>query len=903
MEYDSPGQASEGPKAKAETDPIASHIERLFKRRQGYSFRGPDAGWCLPPDPAPPGDVGEGRSLTRMLLPVDPSAPEGREVGFSGCRKYATCELIPDDARWVSWERLTARQREKLKDAKCYRATRQRWNPDTKTLEESSWSGWDVNALPSRQGRGPNANWIGNPFGVRTTGLGSIARKAREKGLDAGLHRDLSPCPVGGCVTPEMQRDYMWERAGDNVDWARVEACPFYFRHTTSDLTAVVPNLQRFTQCYVMLDWIRDDNKSRLIKSGVRRALEQAGIIVAAPVFRSLADKAGVSETFWYSFFSGFSYIQLPVGDIEAFARRELEHAFRWQATSISRQATPSRDKSQSILKLFDSVETGKELLEWETDERLLSVSEGISSCQLLSWILIQRLRAAIKLAGENDSELNIYDELEWEYAKSEANNDLLPTLRAMGYDVEKNFKFEERDGYFYRRSSLAEDLCMLGLVDGDGSPTMRLECGVMWVHARLRDPNAVGDGRLSEIKELLEPGLEFFQRCLDPDRSSEKAANLCLGLLVATICRECIRAPEGAPLENLRRISVTDAPNLQAHLDAREKRIETVSRLNPRVHILVRAYSPVPVRWMFLPMWERMDGSPTAGEMPRTKSQSGIILLLVDELDSVSYHPEWESTRADSVLNRLRSVYPLLDATFRIEESLIRESLVSVKEWWDEQRDQAASMQHYIKDVRNELKRFERVEGFAQVYHLLTYLDSYFRLPPEKEAVKANPPVAIDVARVAKEAVAERTVFHKISESKVKISFECEEDEAVALLTPLDSRYEEEEDQKVVSRAQGGVILFLNDLLIQREAHGARQMVLRVSLTPDLVLVEVRTQRAFDKRFLWDSRSQDISRWPVGRGWYATFSFAKALGSVWQTIANEGGGGLIRIAFRRGKS
>jgi hypothetical protein len=649
-----------------------------------------------------------------------------------------------------------------------------------------------------------------------------------------------------------------------------------------------------------MLDRIRDEDKLRLTKSGVRHTLEKAGFIVAAPVFRSLTDKAGVQETFWYSFYSGFSYIQLPIGGFETFDRPELEYAFRWQATSISRQMTSAKAKALSILMLFESVENAKGLLEWERDERVLSISEGYSSWQLLYWVLIQRLKAAVNATSENLEELNIYDELEWEYAKVDENNALLVTLREMGYDIENNFSLKERDGSFYRRASLSDDLYLLGLTDVDGKPTERLNFIINWVHARNRDPRA-DDPLLVTLQSALKAGLQFFDKCLDPDHSFSIIAYLCLGML-ATICHDCIQTPEGGEVESLRELFVTDAAKLRAHIDERESRIESVSRLNPRVHLLVRAYSPVPIRWMFVPMWERLDSPPIANNRVMTKSQSGIILLLKDELTSMAYNPEWTSTKDDTVVARIRLIYPLLDATFRIEEALIRESLVSVKEWWDEQRDQAASMQHYIKDVRNELKRFERVEGFSQVYHLLAYLDSYFRLPPEKEGVEDNSPAAVDVAQAAKEAVVERNAFHEVSGARIKVDFECEEPEAIALITSLDRKYEEEEDVKVIARAQGRMMMFLNDLLIQREAHGARQMVLRVASTPDSISVEVRTPRPFHERFLWDSNLSDISKWPVGRGWYSTFSFARAMGSERQEITNEGGSGLIRIAFRRGE-
>src|SRR5581483_6944300 len=131
---------------------------------------------------------------------------------YTGCRKYAECDLIPDSVRWRAWDELTDEEKDTLRNTNCYRATRVVWDPVNKTGIESKRSSWDPQALPSRRSNLLDAHWVGNPFGVRTPILGKIAQDARETGVDLSAHRDLSPCPVGGCVTPEMQRDYLWEK-------------------------------------------------------------------------------------------------------------------------------------------------------------------------------------------------------------------------------------------------------------------------------------------------------------------------------------------------------------------------------------------------------------------------------------------------------------------------------------------------------------------------------------------------------------------------------------------------------------------------------------------------------------------------------------------------------------------
>ena len=157
-------------------DEVLENLSEIEKRRRGYAFGGPEIAWC---DPG---------SSPGIHLPVDPNDPNSTVERFTGCRKYRDCDLIPDSARWHRWEDLSQQDREALNSAHCYRASR----PS---------GAWDSLALQSRATGGADAIWIGNPFGVRNEALGQRSRELPLADANATHHRDLDPCPIGGCIT------------------------------------------------------------------------------------------------------------------------------------------------------------------------------------------------------------------------------------------------------------------------------------------------------------------------------------------------------------------------------------------------------------------------------------------------------------------------------------------------------------------------------------------------------------------------------------------------------------------------------------------------------------------------------------------------------------------------------
>src|ERR1041384_4513760 len=119
---------------------IAEHLVEIQKRRLGYAFGGPEKVWC---------DASVHAGHKGITLPTNPADNNSETKSFTGCVKYATCELIPDAYRWTKWEDLTEAQQQELLNLRCYRATRGRWNAGSKKILDSNESSWDPEALTS----------------------------------------------------------------------------------------------------------------------------------------------------------------------------------------------------------------------------------------------------------------------------------------------------------------------------------------------------------------------------------------------------------------------------------------------------------------------------------------------------------------------------------------------------------------------------------------------------------------------------------------------------------------------------------------------------------------------------------------------------------------------------------
>ena len=433
---------------------ISTILQELHKRRQGYLFGGPSKDWCLP------------HNHQEKYLKIG-------GIKYSGCSKYSSCDQIDEISKWTEWEELTTDQKDKLKECHCYRT------PNFyKTSSLPTWK-WDSDFLSDRY----EHPWIGNPFGIRS--FKNIEHNWDHRIEKEYSFRDINPCRIGGCVTPEMQSEY--QKTDYNSDskikvkiliekdfWKNIEACPYFFRAKNESFDSFEKNIARFAQCYVTLH-------------DVRNILQHNGFITGAPLFRDIVKLINHhKDEFWYPFFSGYSYVQLLYQVNQDPGWQRFSAQLRWHATSIQRVSSIDMDNKYlpNTKKIFEKCDHDGNLLDkYEQQQRFLDVCDGNASWLLLTWVLIQRHSSAF---AESKS---IEERLSWEYLdglplytrlakfgfKEEMENILSSTIK------ENNIQGHEVKTV-YRTSTLNEDLILLGILDDSLNPTKRYEYLVTWL-------------------------------------------------------------------------------------------------------------------------------------------------------------------------------------------------------------------------------------------------------------------------------------------------------------------------------------------------------------------------------------------------------------------------------------
>jgi hypothetical protein len=683
-----------------------------------------------------------------------------------------------------------------------------------------------------------------------------------------------------------MQRDFLAERgAAESSPWGKMAACPFYFRHTDSTLSTVAPNPQRFTQCYVTLPEFR-------------RHLADLGVVVAAPIFRATRLMARAGESYWYTFYSGFSFLQLPTcaPTKERWLDRSL--GLRWQLTTQVRQQTRPITGDLPIQRMFEGAEQGQLLTEWEQEARLVSISEGQATAFLLQWLLVRRLRAAIHTA-QPGAIVDLTRRLRWEYAISGDPYWRLQGMAQRGFapDLQDAFHYEE--GGIFRTSSFEEDLQFLGLVS-HGRATERLTLALDWLTARL---GAGGD---------LERGVRAWLgptavKILESPRD-DPLETLCWALLVAAAASAIEPAEPVTP--SLRALRVPD-PTAAYELLERFERDDSspggfryVCRLVPELHLIVRAWWTKPLRWIFLPIAHEQ-----APEDPlRPRVHSALILMLQDHKNSAPYRSGARASVRDAVLANLSRALPLLLLATSIEEHHVREDLMLTREWWYAEANQAAGLRHLISEIQSEIQGKD-----AQFMRdLLDLLAAHYQIPPPPQDLskftRDYVPVPIRDA-VQRGLRVFDAYFPKRRTCTVKPSFENLEPNVTVRVRALEASYSG--DPSTAQRAEAALSRLVLDLLVQRVA---RESEIRLVIGPasrlpfsravpqatDIVLAAV-LPHTFTKESEGCTPPDPLERWPWGRGFFSLFSLARALGATACEVANEADTGIIRIAFERG--
>ena len=879
------------------TDGSASdYLVEFHKRSLGYAYGGPADDWCNP-GPA-----------NGMNLLVDKNDLKSKSLLFKGCGKYSTCKLITNEIRWKPWNDLNEQEKEELKKTKCYRATKSHWNSEQEKIVESIEASWDSTALPSRQKQSQDSRWIGNPFGIRTKHLGNIILKARERGEDVTSHRDVAPCPAGGCVTPEMQRDYLWEKIGEtinqetiiNQNWKNAKSCPFFFRHTNEEMTEAKPNLQRFAQCYLTLP-------------DIRTLFEEAGLLMTAPIFRA-SSSAGSGDSYWYSFYSGFSFLQLLSHMPNSKGWEHIPVSMRWQATAYSRQNTNRSTSTPPINRLLRSVESGEILDDWENNERIFSISDGFASAILLQWVIIQRLKAVCK-NGQNS--INVFEKLDWIYEDENTIDDgLINKLESLGYRMETYFSFKkDLEGRIFRNSDIIDDLQLLGLLDPQKKGTGRLVHCINWLLSRSSNPASdQKDVFKQAIQKWLTPLKEDIE---DLSSSSLIYPNLTSALsLCEILLHACLKEEDDQPISHSNSVSQQSIINHPEKIISKLKIFETaifqhICLLLPKLHIIVRAFGVSPVRWLFVPSSYESKGQAESGSIsPRI--HGGMILLMEDNIKSQAYDFALMS-KEDLVISKLKSILPFLLMIVNIEEENVREEHIKSMELFEIHQNDSKTMGHYIGTLKKELSNIENPSTIF-INNLLYVLERRFKMLPSinyqtRERVK----ISYDLKNQLEITMATFKEYLSYSEVRsnllIQIVPELVGDYFFAEITPKNGYYDLDDILKTV---QDDFTMFINDLIFQRISQGERMILLRIISQPDIadrktVTFEV-IAKPLPEKLIWKHPPEFIERWPIGRGFYSTFFTAKSLGAIEMEIANReeplfGDAGVISFKFQGGKS
>lgn len=930
--------------ACAETMPtmekIAKHVGEIQRRQFGYAFGGPDPSWC-----EPSGGV-DGPTPTFIELREDVQNLNSTARRFTGCRKYATCEFVPESARWTSWEALGPEDQKTLIANRCYRATNYRWNADKGEVIESVMSSWDPQTLPSRRMENSGGEWISNPFGVRTPELGAIGKVARNK-ESLARHRDFAPCAVGGCMTPEMERDYRWSlhllNNGENVTeevsdstehttkegespdrakfWATAKACPFFYRHLNSDLTEAAPNPERFTQCYVTLPDFRE-------------VLRRLGVIVAAPVFRS-SNRTGLSgEAFWYPLYSGFSFLQLPSRSPTGEGWLDPTLPLRWHATARARQQQDKVLRPLPILKLFESIEVGENLTFAEKRTRVVTLSEGSATAFLLQWILIKRLKSAIQ--HQPGPYYDICNSLSWVYEQwDDVHRDgIVEKLSALGYDIEtflrvtiEEMKANDEDGdeitlfKALRHSSLEDDLILLGLIQS-GEITERVQFTSAWLQVR---KNRVETGLLNDYgaawKQWIGKARRHIPENFGKSSLARQTLDLLSWLLLCSATDGLLSPPDDLEVGSLRRIHIADKAKalvlLETFAEGPESIFRRVCRLIPHLHILIRANWTAPVRWVFLPTGIETKSDQSDIELNNrvgVRVHSGIIALLEDRFQGGDYQVALSDDESE-LTKQLQLARAPLFTVGRIEAQHVRGELISAREWWDFQKESSTGFNHIITSIEKELRKVG-TDSTLIIADMLDHLKTRLYMPPlPSRPVESKRTLSVELSELAKTSVQRVLASQElkrqsnIQDDQLNIHLILEGEGFGATVTPMENIYQHEaEDETRLRRlAEKGVLVFLNDLLLQRVTSNEREFKLIVRSARDsqdthYVSVEVEIPSMFRIKELGTSRQKNIEFWKEGRGFYSTFYMAKSLGAYEWEVNNrpETNSGFIRIKFKR---
>jgi hypothetical protein len=697
-------------------------------------------------------------------------------------------------------------------------------------------------------------------------------------------------------MTPEMERDLTAERASDfkepfALPLHESPACPFEFVHTDSRMQHAAQNPLRFAQCYVTLpDFLK--------------SLESSGVIAVAPVHRSVEGSASPGEMYWYPFFSGYSPLQLPTRSPTKGGLLDSSLRVRWALTRRLRDRGYRTTEHLPIGRVFDSAEQGELTTTWERQARLVSVSDGQSTLQLLQWLILRRLLDCLP-RDNSASTLDFTARGEWTYAaKSSSFFASLDGLHFAGMNLSAPpFGLSRSESGYERSATLEDDLQLLGLIDTEGRPSTRVECAIRWLRTRVGGSSPGNHDFDSHVVRWLAPAAPLFR---DPDTGDlrlpvttdgDVGALAWLVWLVLASGTGGLLLPTNRALadwEGLRSLRVADPGLLRGAihdvLDERDppSHYRAFCRLVPELHTLVRAGWTAPVRWLFLPTVALASPHGPARDSP-SRITSGLVVLLEDDPDSQPYRAgsaeEVPPTHGGPIRDRLESILPVLSAISGIEAAFLQDQVTSRFIAWEENRSRFAQVSHFLSDVEPTLDSSDpSARRLLAVIHMLGATFQAQIAPPQPGARRHSVP--LPVRQVAASAVEDYRLVFAHKGVDISLDSPTVPDDALIALTPYEETYDDD-----AMRADGGLIehgvadlrFLLLDAFAQARRYTANRR-LQCVLTAlsadghDAICLAIHSGQS--TRIEW-TMAQDIAALPQGRGLHNIFSSGISLGCI----------------------
>jgi hypothetical protein len=436
--------------------------------------------------------------------------------------------------------------------------------------------------------------------------------------------------------------------------------------------------------------------------------------------------------------------------------------------------------------------------------------------------------------------------------------------------------------------------------VDNEGKPTERVDCAAKWLLARVKETsNSKEDVSLSRaVQEWLgADGIRLVHQLMNGNRL-DRLRNLCRLMVTSALQRfgDMSEWPPRIKVRNpaaaIRQIKELDNPT--------ESSYAAISRLLPPIHILVRSGWNEPLRWVFIPLTSALAQSEHSGSQmqPHLRVQSGIIAIFHDDVTGFPYLSNSDDVSHDSVLDIISKVLPLLAFSTTIEEELIRETLINSQEWLDTYSIEISQLQHTISAIQRHMAEASDNQH-KPLRLLLKHLEAQFTTASPTGSLKREV-VDVDVRDALNEAVESFNAYYD-KYKLVTAEERCTVTER-ARVTLLYGAYSHENIDSLRLRGNLQLAILLLDILIQRyRAKGGLQKHVVLSCAVEneqYVVFRVWLDSPFDVPLEWDSRQESLDFFPRSRGFFATFSLARALGSVWQQVLTIDGKGQIVVAF-----